>query len=214
MLVRLQPGHLPLGQFDLEDDDVARMVGGEVGFFRAITTSTDGYAPDVAAVGPMVQVKLGSVDSTVVPLHGLVDGGIAGYGTPFGSIIGGSVGQGTGVGTLSTQGVVVVGPSTAFGSGKATLWTTPGLYGVTSDAWAVGSEFTGVGVNARLYGKVAADAATDGKLTTTSTNNGLQVAVSLGLSNDTSLVSTTTVAHGGAAVPEFATVYLLGAQKA
>ncbi len=57
----------------------------------------------------------------------LSDDGIAGYGTLFGTVVGGTVGQ------VSTGGTVL-GPHTATGSGKVTLWEKPGLYAVSLDA--------------------------------------------------------------------------------
>jgi len=35
MLILLQPGIEPLGQFDIEDDDTDLVVGGELAIFRA-----------------------------------------------------------------------------------------------------------------------------------------------------------------------------------
>jgi hypothetical protein len=211
MLKLLQPGIQPLGQFDIEDGDIALMKGGEVGIFEAQTAS-EGYAADVNSSigGPAVQVTLGDC-AAVGALYGLVDEGIAGYGTMLGKVIGATVGQGTGMGTLSTSGVVVVGPSSAYGSGKVTLWTKPGLYGTSVDAWYDSSEFTGVALNAGIYGK-AEDATNDGKLTTTSTSNGIKVAIALGLVKDTSLVSTSNYAATGTASTEFVAMYLLGVQ--
>jgi len=210
MLILLQPGIEPVGQFDLEDDDATLVKGGEVGVFEALE-ATDAYASDVWAPGPRIQIKLDRVVNNG-ELYGLVDEGSSGYGTMFGSIIGATVGQGTGFGDLSTTGVVVVGPSTVRGSGKATLWTKPGLYGVTVQAWTSSVEFEALTLNADIFGD-AADGTNDGKLTTTSGGNGQQVALGLGLSTDTSLVSTTASAAGATASKEHAVIYLLGVQK-
>lgn len=217
MLILLQPGIEPLGQFDIEDDDIALVKGGEVGVFESINFATDGYAGDVLRQGPPVHISLDNVDTDGV-LYGLVDEGTAasgvdakGYGTRFGSQIGGIVGIGTGVGSLSTQGVVVIGPSTIHGSGKVTLWTKPGLYGVTRDAWAVGSEFDSAVLNGRIYGS-AADGTYDGKLTTSS--SGADVALVVGRVSDTSLVSTSVYhASGGTSTVEHIAIYLLGVQS-
>jgi len=209
MLILLQPGIEPLGQFDLEDDYHALVVGGECGIFMDLDEESDAYAGDVWAPGPRIHLHLGDVPNDG-ELYGLVDEGSSGYGTLFGSIIGGTVGQGTGFGTLSTTGAVVVGPVTTRGSGKATLWTKPGLYGVTIDAWADEDEFAALPLNGNIYGS-AEDGTLDGKLTTTLANQ--QIALSLGLSTDTSLVSTTNTAAGEQAATEHAVIYLLGVQK-
>lgn len=208
MLILLQPGVAPLGQFDLEDSDASLVVGGEVGIFVELDEATDAYAGDVWSPGPRVQLELGAV-AEVANLHGLLDEGSTGYGTSFGTVIGATVGQGTGFGTMSSTGTVVVGPSTVRGSGKATLWTKAGLYGVTVDAWAASSEFDGLGLNNAVHGDSALGV-TRGKLTTAA--DGQQVAVGLGLSTDTSLVSTTNTAAGLQAATEYAAIYLLGVQ--
>lgn len=208
----LQPGIEPLGQFDLEDDDTALVVGGEVGIFEDLDEESDAYAADAFQVGPQVHISLGDV-TAAGQLYGLVDEGTSGYGTYFGTVIGATAGQGTGFGTLSTTGVVTVGPSTLRGSGKATLWTKPGLYGVTSDAWAVSAEFDAAALNAALYG-TAEDGTLDGKLSTTDIG-GMSVALVLGTVADSSLVSTTTTAAGAvAASDEYMAIYLLGVQAA
>lgn len=209
MLILLQPGIEPLGQFDLEDDDTDLVVGGEVGIFEDLDEESDAYAGDVWHPGPRIQLSLGDVAADG-ELYGLVDEGSSGYGTYFGSVIGSTVGQGTGFGSQATTGTVVVGPSTVRGSGKATLWTKPGLYGVTVDAWASSAEFDALALNADVFGS-AEDGTVDGKLTTSSA--GQQVALGLGLSTDTSLVSTTNTAAGLQAATEYAVCYLLGVQK-
>lgn len=211
MLILLQPGIEPVGQWDVEDDDVALIVGGEVGILTALDEATDAYAADVWAPGPKIHVSIGDVASDG-QLYGLVDEGISGYGTSFGTLIGATTGQGTGFGEKSTTGVVVMGPSTIRGSGKVTLWTKPGLYGVTHDAWASESEFGAMALNGDVFGH-AEDGTLDGKLTSTSTSNGQQVALSIGLSTDTSLVSTTNAAAGADNLTEYGIIYLLGVQK-
>lgn len=232
MLILLQPGIEPLGQFDLEDDDTALVRGGEVAVFEAINFATDGYAADVFNSGPGVHLSLDScavaASGTVAPgeMYGLVDEGTSGslgqkgYGTMFGSIIGATVGQGTGVGGTPGVGTVVVGPSTVLGSGKATLWTKPGLYGATSDAFLSAADFTAAGaaagLNAGLYGTTA-DGTNDGKLASDAAGgtgvDGAKVALSLGAVTDSSLVSTTKT-YAGLATPEVehCALYLLGVQ--
>lgn len=205
----LQPGIEPLGQFDIEDDDQALVQGGEVGIFVSLNTATDLYAEDVVGQGPEVHVSLGDVTNDG-ELYGLVDEGVSGYGTLFGTVIGTQTGKGTGYGSLSTTGVVTVGPATMRGSGKVTMWTKPGLYGITRQAWATGSEFDAAALNADVFG-TAEDGTSDGKLTTSAA--GQQVALFVGRVNDSSLVSTTAKAAGQDAEVEYGAVYLLGVQK-
>jgi hypothetical protein len=212
MLKLLQPGIEPLGQFDIDDEDVALVRGGEVAVFEALDVATDAYAADSFQVGPQLQLTLDRVANDG-EVYGLVDEGTSpGYGTLFGSVIGATVGQGTGFGAQSGTGFVVVGPATMRGSGKATLWTKPGLYGTTVEAWTSSAEFDAGALNDDLFGD-AADGTNDGKLTTTSGGNGVQVATFLGPVTDRSLVSTTNTAAGVASETEFAAVYLLGVQK-
>ena len=213
----LTPGYLPAGQYDLLDSFAANFVGGEVGVFTTLE-SGDYYAADAggSSITPDVKVTGGKV--TAGELYGLVDDGTSGYGTSFGTVIGGTVGQGTGfasgVASSGASGIVVVGPRTSFGSGKATLWTQPGLYGITSDAFlsTTGTDLPTT-VNTKLYGKVTG-AATAGKLTLNadSGSNGVQAAVFLNTVSDSSLVSTSAAAAtGSASTAEYYAVYLLGA---
>jgi hypothetical protein len=62
----------------------------------------------------------------------LADDGILGYGTLFGAVVGGTVGQQ--VNGPNTYTGAILGPNTATGSGKMTLWDKPGLYAVSLDA--------------------------------------------------------------------------------
>lgn len=215
----LQPGLRPMGQFDLEDDDQNSVLGGEFGIFEALQTSTDAYASDSAVVGPQIQVTIGDADLAasggIAPIGGLIDEGTSGangYGTLFGSVIGGTAGQGTGLGTRASQGVVTVGPRTTFGSGKVTLFHQPGLYGVTEDAVA-GADFTnGTGnwaVNTLLK-------SSSGKLNSLSSSAATHVVLGycLGTVNDSSLVSTTfTQASGSAGDAEYGAIYFTNVQS-
>lgn len=201
----LTPGYLPLGSYDLLDSTAAAIVGGEVGKFTSLETG-DYYAADAGGMSITQDVKVTTGSVTHPELYGLLDEGTSGYGTSFGTVIGGTVGQGTGfasgVASSSASGIVVVGPRTSFGSGKATLWTMPGLYGVTSDAFGTAPTT----VNAVLYG-----AASTGLLTTGAA--GSVVALFVNTVADNSLVSTSAAAAaGGAATTEFYAVYLLGPQ--
>lgn len=123
----LQPGVQPLGQFDGLDGEYLTLKGGEVVTFVSINTADkaakdvfDGYAnPDKRTVVTK------TIAATSRPLM-LADEGVSGYGTLFGSVVGGVVGQ------LTTG--TVLGPHTATGSGKVTCWEKPGLYAVSLDA--------------------------------------------------------------------------------
>jgi hypothetical protein len=126
----LQPGVQPLGQFDGLDTEVLTLMGGEVVTFTSVlaTSATDKAAFDVfdGYVNSQKRVVVTrNVAPSARPLM-LADDGITGYGTLFGSVVGGTVGQNTTGTTL--------GPHTATGSGKVTLWDKPGLYAVSLDA--------------------------------------------------------------------------------
>ena len=183
----LQPGIQPLGQFALKEGEATGMVGGEVGIFEAV---------DEAA-----QLKKGSVSAHSV-MYGLLDEGVAGYGTMLGEV--------EHVRATWKSGAVVVGPHTSLASNKATLWTKPGLYGVTSDAWEVSAEFDGLSLNDEVY--ASATAGLLGKLTTGA--DGVAVALYLEKMSDSSLVSTTASAAGATPGVEYAAIYLLGVQAA
>lgn len=132
----VQPGIQPLGQFDGYDDIYLTVKGGEVATIVGVphrkfggtdltALPSDGY---IGMTRPAVTTALAS---GARPLF-LVDDGISGYGTLFGSVVGGIAGQiSDGVGTYNGQ---VLGPHTATGSGKLTLWDKPGTYAVTLDA--------------------------------------------------------------------------------
>jgi hypothetical protein len=130
----LQPGVQPLGQFDGLDTEVLTLKGGEVVTFASISSAAgvDKASKDVfdGYVNPSLVQKRVVVTKTLTsgkrPLM-LADEGITGYGTLFGTVVGGTVGQ------VSTGGAVL-GPHTATGSGKVTLWEKPGLYAVSLDA--------------------------------------------------------------------------------
>jgi hypothetical protein len=130
----LQPGTQPLGQFDGYDAASLLLKGGEVVTIKGYPAAgTDKGAYDVFRDGydnlnsvehrPVVTLATASGDR---PLF-LADEGITGYGTLFGSVVGGTVGQ-------QVTGGAVLGPHTATGSGKVTCWDKPGLYAVSLDA--------------------------------------------------------------------------------
>lgn len=132
--------HSPLGQFDALDSITTTLKGGEVVFFGSVANTAttdkaaadafDGYAnPNLRAV-----VKLAVAGSAAERPLMLADDGIAGYGTLFGVVVGGTVGQ-TSYGPNSTiPASAQLGPHTALGSGKLTCWSNPGLYAVSLDA--------------------------------------------------------------------------------
>ena len=135
MALRLiQSGSQPLGQFDGLDADITGFLGGEVCSFTGVTIKSsggtdlaasdveDGYSGTTTKLRPVVTKTL---VSGMRPLF-LADDGTTGYGTLFGRVVGGTVGQ-------STNGTVL-GPHSATGSGKITLWSAPGTYAVTLDA--------------------------------------------------------------------------------
>lgn len=140
-LILLNPGVQPLGQFDGYDSQLTSFKGGEIATWGSVATTAgvdlaaadvlgDGYVPSSSAVRPVVKL---CPDGYTKPTF-LTDDGTVGYGTLFGTVVGGTAGQ-TSYGPLSTvPASAVLGPHTATGSGKITLWDKPGLYGVTLDA--------------------------------------------------------------------------------
>lgn len=88
---------------------------------------------NVAPAGNYIYPSSNNTDgySATRPLF-LADDGILGYGTLFGAVVGGTVGQQVNGPTTFTG--AVLGPNTATGSGKMTCWDKPGLYAVSLDA--------------------------------------------------------------------------------
>jgi hypothetical protein len=125
----VQSGFQPLGQFDGADDVYLTVKGGEVATIIGVSrTGTDLRTADVANdgyVGTTRPAATTNLTSGNRPLF-LVDDGIVGYGTLFGSVIGGVAGQ------ITTG--APLGPHTAAASGKLTLWDKPGTYAITLDA--------------------------------------------------------------------------------
>lgn len=138
-LFPMQPGLMPLGQFDCVDADLALVTGGEVMSLTSKSTSLsasekaaadalDGYLYD--ASGPIanrVAARL-ALSADKDSMLALADDGLAGYGTMFGETIGFPAG-------LSVTGTNL-GPHSAAASGKVTLWDKPGLYEVTVSSLA------------------------------------------------------------------------------
>lgn len=125
-LFPLNPGIMPLGQYDCLDADLASVTGGEVMALASVAAASDEGAADAedgyTLNGLRAAARLalaGDVDAMLA----LADDGTAGYGTMFGETIGTPVGQ-SATGTN-------LGPHTAAASGKVTLWDKPGLYAVS-----------------------------------------------------------------------------------
>lgn len=142
-LVLLQPGIEPIGQYDAVDGYTTTILGGEVCTFAAVSVATDKAAAD-ALDGYLNPGTSRAALTTNLPTAAggpwmLTDDGTANYGTLFGVVVGGTVGQvasggySPGNGGLIGGGTVL-GPHTALASGKWTAWDKPGLYGVTLDA--------------------------------------------------------------------------------
>lgn len=217
----LQPNLLPAGQFDLHDDYKNIIRGGECALLeRSQVDGSDGYAFDSNAIGPKVSVILGksghyeardSSNNGASRMVFLADEGIEEYGTMLGSVIGGTSGQGTGMGSLSSHGAVTVGPRTSFASGKCTLFSAHGIYGISLDV----INHSGVVTNDLLN-------ATGGHSSPTLTtgdgiwnkvlepNSGEDVnyaAVAIGLMNEVSLVQTTLLHASGEESSNYYVIY-------
>jgi hypothetical protein len=168
-LILKQSGTQPLGQYDGLDSEVLTLKGGEVVTFasvaltlgdKAAADSFDGYTDPSGTAKRVVVTK--TLASGKRPLM-LADDGISGYGTLFGTVVGGTVGQQVN-GPNSVTGAVL-GPHTATGSGKVTCWDKPGLYAVSLDACDTTSS-TGLTVtNTTLDTGAALYATTAGLLT-------------------------------------------------
>jgi hypothetical protein len=205
----LNPGLRPLGMFDLDDLDAGALQGGEyVELKQEAAVGAEGYAADVEALadadGIVNFVRSSRAAGAISnPLGGLADEGDAGdYGTLFGQLIGSNAGRAT-----TVSGAVVLGPETDRASGKVTVWAQAGLYGVTDGADTLGT--ADPDTNASLGAMV-----TTGLLDAIATTGNSQVAIYIGAMADTSLVSTSSVAAGGAAQTEYHAVFYLGNAQA
>lgn len=130
----------PLGEFDALDQDLNDgFLGGEVCTWGSVTRDSgdkaagdslyDGYVNPNGASTTRRVVSRKANASTTGPLM-LSDDGTAGYGTLFGTLVGGFVGQNS----YGPGGGVGFGFPSYAATGKITLWSTPGLFGVTLDA--------------------------------------------------------------------------------
>jgi len=140
-LILLQAGVQPIGQFDGYDSEITLQSGGFKGGEVCQLTQVEVGGSDKAAkdadgsdgyVGTTTQYRPAvtrTLAADVRPFF-LSDDGASGYGTLFGELVGTTVGQ---VVPLPGSGEQL-GPHTAAGSGKITVWDKPGLYAVTLDA--------------------------------------------------------------------------------
>jgi hypothetical protein len=194
----LQPGNLPLGQFDGLDSELTGFLGGEVCTFGSVAVpSSDLAAADafdgyISPSGPKRVVVTKTLTSTSRPLM-LADDGVAGYGTLFGTVVGGSVGQ-------NTSGTVI-GPHTALGSGKITCWAQAGLYAVTLDAVDTDS-VTGITVSNPTLTAGSALYYTTAGLLTTATTNSTKVGTFVEFTSNGSLVTTPNNLVGSLSAPD------------
>ena len=136
----VNPSGNPLGQFDGKDSEVLTLKGGEVVTFGAVAlTAGDASAADSldGYVNPSGTAKRPFVTKTLVsgsrPLM-LADDGLAGYGTLFGTVVGGTVGQVAYGPNSVVASANLLGPHTATASGKVTCWHLPGVFAVSLDA--------------------------------------------------------------------------------
>lgn len=166
-LVLLSNNGNPHGVFDGYDGLASTMLGGEVATLVAydITGSDlnasdvkDGYVISGAAPGKFRPVVTTAPGASSRPLFLTDDGTGVGYATLFGTLVGGVAGQ-------QVSGGAQLGPSTMAGSGKVTLWSNPGLYGVTLDAVDTSADGLVPTNSAITVGMALAYQTADGKLT-------------------------------------------------
>lgn len=178
-----------LGQFDGYDSQLTSYLGGEVVTFASYSVGGsdlaasdvfDGYQDFQAQQTRTVVTKTVAAESR--PLM-LADDGIAGYGTLFGSVVGGTAGA------VATG--VVLGPHTAVGSGKITCWHVPGVYAVSLDAVDTSADGL-VPTNLTLNTGAALSYQTDGLLTpdASGTSTGTVVGTFIEFQTNGSLVTT------------------------
>jgi hypothetical protein len=140
-LVLLIPGVQPIGVFDGYTGETLNFKGGEIATWAAMPfpalgaqdVDNDGYVLPTGLGKEVPGVSRALLTASSKPLF-LTDDGILNYGTLFGLVVGGSVGSQAN-GPLPSQITgAILGPHTATGSGKITLWDKQGLYGTTLDA--------------------------------------------------------------------------------
>jgi hypothetical protein len=185
-LILLNPGTQPLGQFDGytgtngAGTGVTAFKGGEICSWQSMNYPAlgaqdvnDGYAYNATAtphikVVPSISLNWGTQTTpALTPSHGpyfLSDDGTQGYGTLFGSIVGGSVGSQSYAPYPNNTGQTVIGPHTALGSGKITCWDKPGMYAVTLDAVSTTTSVGLLPTNTALFPGMALYFTTNGLL--------------------------------------------------
>ena len=138
-LYPLNPTVTPLGQFDVLDTELTAILGGEVMTLTtaprintasetAAADALDGYLYKNSAADNRPASTRAST-AAQFPLMLADDGNSPEYLTYFGSLTGPLGLGGSETGTR-------IGPHTASGSGKITLWDKAGLYGVSVNALA------------------------------------------------------------------------------
>ena len=203
----ISSGIQPIGQFDGLDSQVTTMKGGEVVTLTGVTPTLyggtdlsaadqqDGYTGTVTKTRPAVTNTLGTGAGGP---YWLSDDGTTGYGTLFGSVVGGSVGQ-------QVIGGAQLGPHTATGSGKVTCWDKPGLYAVTLDACDTAATTGLQPTNATLTVGASLYASPAGLLTPNAglgtANGGALLAKFIEFTTDGSLVNTPNTLVSGFASP-------------
>lgn len=190
-LVLLNPGVQPLGQFDGYAPLINTVKGGEVLTFGSVPATFQGGPADDAdgylASGNRVVLQLAAGSAASGPFM-LCDDGLLHYGTLFGSVVGGTVGQQVN-GPNSYTGAVL-GPATALGSGRLTAWDKPGLYGVTLDAVDTTVTTGLVPTNSGLVAGTALFANATGLLTPVSSGGTRQIGNFVEFRSNGSLVTT------------------------
>lgn len=217
-LYLLQPGLDPLGQIDFLDTDLASVTGGQFGVWdeqgrantateRAAQDVFDGYVADLVSSGsptasrPVMQLADGTDAGEAMYL---LDDGIVGYGTLFGSLIGNPVG-------LATTGTAL-GPNTAQASGKVTCWHQSGLYAVSTDAMdADVFPTTGNISDTPLPGEFLYCGAATAQLTRVDGGPGTKVAIFVEMRGNGSLVTTPARLVGATEAFDRAVIHYLGA---
>ena len=217
----LQPGIVPMGQFDIDDAATKTSItGGELMSFQP-QAGTEKAAADVGVGTPAAQIEFAAntaaVDRTQATAQFdmvvgfLADEGIRGYGTLFGSLIGAAVGQATQSGTAG--GAVVIGPSTHSATDKVTLHHSPGLYGFSAPVAGGTAAVGGSSDCWSVLGTIATNtpmSTTSGKWLASSAKDQSHC-IMIGAVKDGSLVSTTNASAGTTQTNEYFAMYYLGA---
>lgn len=163
MALRLKfPPFTNIGNFDVLDEDLAGLLGGEVlgltyvaaADDKASVDVEDGYVSYATQTRPAATRQL---TSGMRPLF-LCDTGTANYGSLFGQAVGGSVGQ-------QVSGGTQFGPPIDYWSGKSALWGAEGMYSVTLDACDTNAGTGLQPTNPTLAGNAALYATSTGLLT-------------------------------------------------